>query len=133
MKLTKRALSVLRRPNEPSALRAVVVFAAQNPGLEYANYGAPSPYRSDARRITAAWQRVKIAARMCGNLQVSDDDVMQASKRAFSGRLELERKDDTWRVHYCAGQYWPTEYRNACAAVLELAAEYAYIRAKAAA
>ena len=43
---------------------------------------------------------------------------------AFSGRLEWKPYPEAlpitpWHLTYCAGQYWPTEYRKAAAAVLE--------------
>lgn len=133
--LNKRALSVLtgghgvfqydKYPNPPKALLAVLGFASQNPGLDFADYGDVSAYRSDSRRITKAWQDVKQAVTACRYANVTDADIMGASKSAFAGRLEVLPHGDGFRVDYCTGQYWPTEYRYAAAAVLEQAARIA--------
>jgi len=141
MNMSKRAQSALRDPSIPSALRAIVVYAAQNPGLEYGNYASGwndksgrAAYFSESRRITRDWHRVRAAARMCENMQVTDADIMSACERAFSGRLKVNaRPNNVYAVDYCTGQYWPTEYRLASAVVLELAAEYAFLRLKTAA
>jgi hypothetical protein len=39
---------------------------------------------------------------------------------AFSGRLQItpDKKEGEYRLEYCIGQYWPTEYRAAACAVL---------------
>jgi hypothetical protein len=39
---------------------------------------------------------------------------------AFCGRLQITAADKPgeYRLDYCTGQYWPTEYRKAAAAVL---------------
>lgn len=141
MKMSKRAQSALRNPEIPSALRAVVIFAAQNPGLEYGNYASGyndkagrAAYFSESRRIMKQWQQVRYFAMMCETLRVTDDDIYLACSRAYSGRLSVKCVDIAGRytVDYCAGQYWCSEFRAACAAVLELAAEYAFRRQEAA-
>ena len=63
------------------------------------------------------------ALRECYLLDVTDADILDAAPVAFSGRLEIKPRDKGgYSLHYCVGQYAPTEYRAACAAVLELAA-----------
>ena len=47
-------------------------------------------------------------------LSISADDLKAAFRDAYSGRLTW----DGTRLDYCAGQYWPTEYRKAACAVL---------------
>jgi hypothetical protein len=47
---------------------------------------------------------------------VTVEDILAATKRAFSGRLTYH--PETKRFSYCVGQYWPTEYRAAACAVL---------------
>jgi hypothetical protein len=100
------------------AIAKLIDYAAQNPGLEFGNYGEVKAYRAELRSITADWRRVCIALEECAALGVTDKIVIEAAKRAYSGRLEW--KIDKW--HYCTGQYWPTEYRAAVASVLETAA-----------
>lgn len=47
---------------------------------------------------------------------ITAEDILNASKRAFSGRLTFN--DSESRFDYCVGQYFPTEYRAAACAVL---------------
>lgn len=103
------------------AMSLLIDYAAQNPGLEFGNYGDVKPYRAELRSIGADWRRVCIALDECGTLGVTDESIIEASKHAFSGRLTWS--GDHW--DYCAGQYWPTEYRAAVASVLEYAAQAA--------
>lgn len=106
----------------PPAIRALAAFAARNPGFEFANYGDASAYRSDARRATRSLHDVADRLRDCALAGVDDGDVFAAAPTAFSGRITLTRiDDDTVEVDYCTGQYWPTEYRAAVAAVLDQA------------
>jgi hypothetical protein len=115
----------------PSAVRAVVKYAAKNPGLEYGNYASSyndkagrAAYFAESRQITKDWRRVCDAVRQCEAVKVTNDDVYEAAKHAFSGRLEVTPV----RISYCTGQYWPTEYRKAAASVLEYAANLAFRR-----
>lgn len=114
----------------PATLRALAVFAAQNPGLEFGNYGHLPSYRADSRRITKDLQRCRDAMRSCCGRGITDAQVIEAAKHTFSGRLSLElRADGSVRVDYTTGQYFCTEYRAAVAAVLEQVSREAYARA----
>lgn len=155
---TKRAKNLLASTSFTEsthpAICALVDFAAQNPGLDPLNYVTMhsydsegwSAYRSEARSIQKDWQRFKLALCEASSLGVTDAQVIEAAKGAFSGRLEwtgqkvpacksgsdilacvahdhaseiavwISRKN-TWL--YCTGQYFPTEYRKAAASVLE--------------
>ena len=139
MKLSKRAQYALYRFTQagevaPQAVIAVVAYAAQNPGLEYGNYASGwndkagrAAYFAESRQIAKDWRAVKAAVSPWHG--VTDDDVIEAAQRAFSGRLSVKRADDgRIRIEYCTGQYWPTEYRKACAAVLDRASSIAYER-----
>ena len=130
--MTKRATQALAAAgystNNQTALVLLVEFAAQNPGLDFANYGDLKPYRADSRQIGRDWNRFKAALKEAAYLNGTDQDVIQAAPHAFSGRLEW--KTPTWwetgkaqplQWHYCTGQYFPTEYRKAAASVLEAA------------
>lgn len=137
LKLTSRAQKILSSTNynatQHPAIAALVAFAAQNPGLDYRNYGSASSYRSDSRSITAALKRFTEALEECDQLGVTDADVIAEAPHAFSGRLEWAQANRSVdengvrfpavsRWDYCTGQYFPTEYRNAAATLLEYAA-----------
>ena len=136
--LTKRAAGLFPSWNPAAkhcaALRLIASYAAQNPGLEYGNYSrgwgdkaGHAAYMSEARSITRDLRRVRDA--MHGAYYVTDEDVIEAAKHSFSGRLSVERRaDGSLAVDYCTGQYWPTEYRRACAVVIEAANQIAYER-----
>lgn len=97
------------------ALRA---FINKRPGLEYANYGSGSAYRRESHSITRDKHQ---ALRLLRDIELRDsitaDDIINASESTFSGRLSIHCEGDQVRVDYCVGQYWPTEYRKAVAAV----------------
>lgn len=114
------------------ALVALIEFAAQNPGLEYGNYGEPTSYRAELRSIGNDWKRVKKAIAEAAEAGVGDREIIEAAPRAFSGRLTVNFQKDGktfgyW--DYCTGQYWPTEYRKAVASVIE-AATHALLQSK---
>ena len=138
--MNKRAQSALKGGvgvftydmNVCTAARALVCYAAQHPGLEYGNYASGwndtdgrRAYFAESHQITKHWHRVRNAVRSLYG--VTNDEIIEACRRAFSGRLTMEQTEKGWRVDYCSGQYWPTEYRKAVASVLEYAAE-AYSR-----
>jgi hypothetical protein len=94
----------------------------QRPGMEYANYGDAASYRSELRGIT---KDGSIAKRLLRYVELADSitaqDIISASARAFSGRLVIAPSVNGWKIDYCTGQYWPTEYRRAVCAVLSSA------------
>lgn len=94
-------------------------FIAQRPGLEFANYGDVTAYRSESRSITKDGH---IARDLLRYVELRDSitaDAMVKGFDAYSGRLTLRQRDDgKWELDYCTGQYFPTEYRRAAAAVL---------------
>lgn len=134
--MTKRAANLIGQTygnRIQPAISALVEFAAQNSGLEFANYGGDGKaYREEARDINQDWQRFKTALAIASAEGVTDKEVIAAAPGAFSGRLEwisenyLREKhgmntDYTPRWSYTTGQYFPTEYRKAAATVLEAA------------
>ena len=125
--------------NVPRTAQVLVCYASQNPGLDYRDYASGwndangrRAYFQESRQITKDWHRVCNAIRSCEH-GVTDADVIEACQRAFSGRLQMEKHGNGYRVDYCTGQYWPTEYRKAVASVLESAAQIAYRRSQQAA
>lgn len=99
-----------------TALRA---FVAQRSGMEFANYGDAASYRSEQRAIMRDGKEARELLRAVElRDSITADDIIKASKSAFSGRLSIaERDDGAVSVDYCAGQYFPTEYRKAVCAV----------------
>jgi len=102
-----------------TVLHALESFAKQRPGLDFANYGDVSAYRSESRQITNdLHDALELLSAVSWRDSLTADDLLKASQRAFSGRLELTAEDNLLTVDYCAGQYFPTEYRKAVCAVL---------------
>jgi hypothetical protein len=111
-----------------SILAALRKFIRQRPGLELCNYGDASSYRSEARGIARDRRDAETllaAVEACESL--TGAMLLEAFPRAFSGRLKCEvlrpaQDGDACevrvRLSYCTGQYFPTEYRKAAAAVL---------------
>lgn len=104
-----------RRENILSALNA---FIRQRPGLEWANYGDASSYRSESRSITRDLNQAQALLRAVRYADISADQLMQAARGAYSGRLSIIERDGKAIIDYCTGQYFPTEYRRAACAVL---------------
>lgn len=121
---------------------ALAAWIRQRPGLDPRDYGENgSGYRSEARRIARDKNDAETllqAVRWRDN--ISADDLLKASKEAFSGRLTITIEKTQYtaktcpgkpcgadcdhvgepvnvKLDYCTGQYWPTEYRAAVAAI----------------
>lgn len=100
-------------------LAALHKFTSQRPGLDFGNYGSASSYRSESRRITRQRHDFRRLAREVELASgITAQNLVDASRSAFSGRLSFVEKGDKVGVDYCAGQYFPTEYRAAACAVL---------------
>ena len=107
-----------------SATKAEIIallrsFVNQRPGLDFANYGEIKSYRAELRGITR--QRAD-AIQLLRAVELRDSieagELVAAFPRAYSGRLELVETKGKLALNYCAGQYFPTEYRAAVCAVL---------------
>jgi len=94
-------------------------FINQRPGLDFNNYGCATSYRAELRSITKqrsdAIQLLR-AVELRESIEVGA--LIAAFPRAYSGRLELTETNGKPALFYCAGQYYPTEYRAAVCAVL---------------
>ena len=101
-------------------IQALQKFIRQRPGLEFGNYGDVSSYRSELRQITKDRHHAEtLLAQVSWRDSISADDIIRASRSAFSGRLTITRTDSGgFKLDYCTGQYFPTEYRKAVCAVL---------------
>lgn len=102
-------------------LNGLQEFVNQRPGFDLNNYDSMSSYRSDYRpTLRAKHDFETMLASLNWKDSVTADDIIKASEHAFSGRLSIKEHADQGylTVNYCAGQYYPTEYRNAACAVL---------------
>lgn len=112
-----------------AVFEALKQFINERPNLDPANYGmarGQTPdrkqwfeclrsFNQEKRSITADGTRARKALREALEYPFNAAVIAEAFGRAFSGRL-------SWNGHsleYCTGQYYPTEYRKAAAAVLE--------------
>ena len=115
-------------PRKQAICDALAAFIHQRPGLEFANYGDSASYRSESRSIT---RDRDIAVTLLNAVRwregITADALIEAAQHAYSGRLTLKDCRATYAdgsvyhkysVNYCTGQYFPTEYRRAVAAVL---------------
>src|SRR6185437_1939515 len=122
---------------------ALAAWIRQRPGLEYGNYVSPGTisreqiesgrraYFSEARAIARDKRDAEtLLQAVRGRDGITGEQLLEAFKHAYSGRLSCEvtkrenvvfpdrEQSHAVRLDYCTGQYWPTEYRKAAAAVL---------------
>ena len=126
MKTTKRASELLARTNpEQTYLRALLVFAAQNPGFEWGNYATSNraeslaAYRSDSRPVSNQLRGIRALAWRFSDL--TNEALRAAARTNFSGRVVFIEKDGAVGVDYTTGQYFATEYRLAALTVIKAA------------
>jgi hypothetical protein len=107
--------------NKDIIITALRDWIHQRPRLEFGNYGDVTAYRAEARHIT---QQLKDAQHLLSAVSwrsISAEDLIDASRNAFGGRLTIDAAPDAVTIDYTVGQYWPTEYRAAACAVLSQA------------
>lgn len=94
-------------------------FVGQRPGLEFGNYGNVPAYRAELRSIARdRREALTLLAAVEARDGITLEHLQEALKHSFGGRLSLETdKKGRPYLDYCTGQYWPTEYRCAVAAV----------------
>ena len=100
---------------------ALRTFAQKRPRLEYVNYGNASSYLKESRAITKDLNHARKLLRKVELSSITAQDIVNASNEAFSGRLTIipaNSYSDEFRIEYCVGQYFATEYRKAICAVL---------------
>jgi len=105
--------------NKQTILNALYTFAHKRPQLEYGNYGDPVAYRAESRAITRDLHDARRLLRAVElRPSITAQEILDASRRAFSGRLTITTDADNVQIDYCTGQYFPTEYRRAVSAIL---------------
>jgi hypothetical protein len=105
--------------NKQSIIDALNTFANKRPQLEFNNYGDIKSYRAESRAITKDLHHARNLLRALELSQsITGEDIIRASEHAFSGRLSINvTNDGLVSIDYCTGQYFPTEYRKAVAAI----------------
>jgi hypothetical protein len=104
---------------------ALHTFAKKRPGLDPRDYvrswddrEGRSTYRAEARNITRDLTHARALLRRVELSGITSEEIIEASRWAFSGRLTITATDDgIVKVNYCVGQYFPTEYRKAVSSV----------------
>lgn len=106
-----------------SIIAALRAFVNRRPGMDPRNYGDWSSYRSESRSVTRDKEdALELIRAVEWRDSISGEDLQKAFRGAFSGRLSCETTVSadgyyTAKLDYCTGQYFPTEYRRAAAAV----------------
>lgn len=110
--------------NKQDITAALRRFTNSRPGLDFGNYGEVKSYRAECRSVAKDRSDALNLIRAV-ELSSMPVETLRDAFRAFSGRLSLMPDG---RLEYVTGQYYPTEYRKAVAAVCA-AAMWAYWRA----
>src|SRR5574340_871993 len=105
-----------RKENLIAALRA---FARQRPGIEPGNYGSWRDYRAESRSVTRDLHHAEtLLETIAWRDSIGADQIMEAARHSGSGRLTIaETAPAEFRLSYCTGQYFPTEYRRAVCSI----------------
>ena len=104
------------KATKDNALTLLIQFANQRPGLDFADYGDISAYRSESREITKDlhdFRELLSLANWRGIPNLSELVYLELCNK--SGRLCI---NDAGDLEYTTGQYFPTEYRPAACRVL---------------
>lgn len=116
-------------PRKQAILAALDSFVAQRSGMDPNNYGDVASYRSEQRSVTRDLHDYRALRRAVGYRDSLTDDMLLAAA-AYRLTLTESRMQNTdyyglndaagavYRVKYCTGQYFPTEYRKAACGVL---------------
>lgn len=110
------------KPIEPRKQRIIDClheWVNQRPVLEYRDYASVDAYHADARAVSNDLETARLFLRDVAKIDaITADDIIDAARHAYSGRLVINSCPHDVTIEYCAGQYWPTEYRRAVCAVL---------------
>lgn len=109
-----------------AVIDALHSFINKRPGLDPADYisgwndtEGRRTYRSESASITKDLNHARtLLNSLAWRDSITAQDIIDAAKHAFSGRLTIKVNDQGQpSIGYCVGQYYPTEYRKAVAAV----------------
>jgi len=111
--------------NRETLIDTLYKWINQRPGLDPRNYirdyrdaDGRAAYRSDSRSIT---RQLHDARALLRYVELHPTIDAQRIIDAARGRLTIRPTGETFKIDYCVGQYWPTEYRAAVAGVLSSA------------
>ena len=105
-------------------IHALGAFISQRSGIDFRNYASGdwrasrSAFLGDYRPILKHGKHARRLLDYVSRRDISAEDLMEASRCAYSGRLSFVTCGDAIGVDYCTGQYFPTEYRAAACSVL---------------
>jgi len=100
-------------------INALREFISKRPQLDFNDYADCSIYRAESRSITKDLNNARTLLRAVElRSSITAQEILDASKRAFMGRLNIIENGDSVEIDYCTGQYFPTEYRKAVAAIM---------------
>lgn len=102
-------------------LDALRQFAAKRPNRSFADYGDRVIYNQYTREITRDLHHARELIRKVELSGITAEQIIKASRSAWSGRLTITPTESGFDLDYCAGQYYPTEYRKAVCATLAAA------------
>ena len=96
-------------------LGALLELARSRPGFEPGNYGSWADYRSESRAVTRDLHDCVTLASVARSYP---EAIIERAELSSSDRLTIREDGETVTVDYCAGQYYPVEYRRAIARFL---------------
>jgi len=94
-------------------------FIKSSPDLDRNNYSDYNSYHAEGNRISLMRQRALRQLNIFELLPLHKSTLAFFLSKGYSGRLSLKRRTNIVHLDYTAGQYYPTEYREACEVVLE--------------
>lgn len=115
---TRETFATQPDPLKLQILDALHRFVRQRPGLDWRNYGGRAAYREEMRGITRDLRHAEaLLSQVALAHTITGEDLITASRLSFSGRLKINQTPDGVTIDYTTGQYFPTEYRCAVAAI----------------
>lgn len=121
-------MKTIQKTNLITALGA---FISRRSGIDWRNYASSDwaasrrAFLGDYRPILRNGKHARILMDFVSRRDISAEDILEAARSAYSGRLSFVVDGDSVDVKYCSGQYFPTEYRAAaCAVLAQAVSEY---------
>lgn len=107
----------------PPTLVALLAWAAQPIETDPDDFdGDDALYRRHVQWSREQWRRVRKAVAACLARGITDDDLHEAARAAYRGRLQLvRRKHGTYEVVLADGALAPTDMRMGALYVLRMA------------
>ncbi len=87
-------------PRKQAIIAALRTFMNQRSGIDFRDYGDVKAFRAEQRSITKDLHHARELMRAVELSSITADDLLKASKGAFSGRLTIRTNFD-WRIAQC--------------------------------